>query len=153
MENENLYRQELLNKYRATMGNLFRYIPWLEEKSGATMVQTYRGDNMPSNSVPIPVYDGTLLGFVKEMQGTGLMNRNYVYSFSRYGIKTVKDELDMIRRTELKEIEVVFDIMAKYVLGGMTRGILWSQAVENGVFLAGLKRIKDLLDVWDEPLA
>ena len=108
---------------------------------------------MPDHSVPIPVYDGTLLGFVKEMQGTGLMNRNYVYTFSKYSIRTEKDELAMIDRVELKEIEIVFDIMAKYVLGGMTKGILWSRAVENGVFLLGLKKIKELLDIWDEPLA
>lgn len=153
MESENIYRQELVKKYRAIMGNLFRYIPWLEEKSGVKMVQNYQGDNMPGNSVPIPVYDSTLLGFVKEMQGTGLMNRNYVYTFSRYGIRTEQDERDQIQRVELKEIEVVIDIMAKYVLGGMTKGILWSRAVENGIFLLGLKKMKELLEVWDEPLA
>ena len=153
MESENIYRQELVKKYRAAMGNLLRYIPWLEEKSGVKMVHNYSGDNMPDHSVPIPVYDGTLLGFVKEMQGTGLMNRNYVYTFSKYSIRTEKDELAMIDRVELKEIEIVFDIMAKYVLGGMTKGILWSRAVENGVFLLGLKKIKELLDIWDEPLA
>ena len=102
MESENIYRQELVKKYRAIMGNLFRYIPWLEEKSGVKMVQNYQGDNMPGNSVPIPVYDSTLLGFVKEMQGTGLMNRNYVYTFSRYGIRTEQDERDQIQRVELK---------------------------------------------------
>lgn len=153
MESENVYRQELVRKYRTAMGNLFRYIPWLEDKAGAKMVQNYTGDNMPDHSVPIPVYDSTLLSFVKEMQGTGLMNRNYVYTFSKYGIKTEKDEMDLIARTELKEIEIIFDLMAKYVLGGMTKGILWSKAVENGVFLHGLKKTKDLLDVWDEPLA
>jgi len=153
MENENIYRQELMNRYRRSMEGLFRYLPWLEEKSGEKMVHTYQGDNMPQCSVAIPVYDGTLLSFVKEMNATGLMDRNYVYVFSRYGIHTEQDELRMIERTELKEIEVIFGIMAKYVLGGMTRGILWSKAIENGVFYHGLKRIKELLDVWDEPLA
>lgn len=153
MENENIYRQELMNRYRLSMEGLFRYLPWLEEKSGEKMVHTYQGDNMPQRSVAIPVYDGTLLSFVKEMNATGLMDRNYVYVFSRYGIHTEQDELRMIERTELKEIEVIFGIMAKYVLGGMTRGILWSKAIENGVFYHGLKRIKELLDVWDEPLA
>ena len=44
-------------------------------------------------------------------------------------------------------------IMAKYVLGGMTKGKLWSEAVENGVFLQALLKIKELLEVWDKPLA
>ncbi len=153
MENENTYRQEMLNKYRTAMGNLFRYIPWLEQKAGEKMVQNYTGDNQPSNSVPIPVYDSTLLSFVKDMQRTGLMDRNYVYVYSRKGITNEQDELRVIDEVEFKEIEVILGIMAKYVLGGMTKGVLWPRAVENGVFLHGLKRIKDLLDIWDEPLA
>ncbi len=153
MENENIYRQELISRYRRSVEGLFRYLPWLEEKSGEKMMHTYQGDNMPQRSVAIPVYDGTLLGFVKEMNATGLMDRNYVYVFSRYGIHTEQDELRVIDHTELKEIEVIFGIMAKYVLGGMTKGILWSKAIENGVFYHGLKRIKELLDVWDQPLA
>ena len=92
MENENIYRQEMLNKYRSAMGDLFRYIPWFEQKMGAKTMQTYAGNDSPSNSVPIPVYDSTLLGFVKEMQRTGLMDRNYVYVYSQYGIKNEQDE-------------------------------------------------------------
>ncbi|MGN0365194.1 MAG: hypothetical protein ACI4E5_04545 [Suilimivivens sp.] len=153
MENENIYRQEMLNKYRSAMGDLFRYIPWFEQKMGAKTMQTYAGNDSPSNSVPIPVYDSTLLGFVKEMQRTGLMDRNYVYVYSQYGIKNEQDELNLISQVEFKDIEVIFGIMAKYVLGGMTKGMLWSKAVENGVFLHGLKRIKELLEIWDQPLA
>ena len=137
MENENIYRQEMIGRYRTAMKDLFRYIPWLEQKAGVRMVQIYAGDNRPSNSVPIPVYDGTLLGFVKDMQKTGLMDRNYTYVFTRKGITSEKDEIRIIDETELKEIEVIFGIMAKYVLGGMTKGMLWSRAVENGVFLHG----------------
>ena len=150
MYSENVYRQEMITKYRQTMGNMFRYIPWLEDKSGTRTVQTYSGDNSPSNSVPIPVYDSTLLAFVKEMQKTGLMNRNYVYVYSRYRIKNVGDELRVIEKIEFKDIEVIFAIMSKYVLGGMTKGILWSQAVENDVFLHALRRIKELLEVRNE---
>ncbi len=153
MENENVYRQEMMNKYRLAMGDMFRYIPWLEEKSGKKLVQNYNGDNIPMHSVPIPVYDSTLLGFVKDMQRTELLDRNYVYIFSRYSIRTEADELRTIEETEFKDIEAIFGIMAKYVLGGMTRGILWSRGMENGVFLSGLKKIKELLDIWDEPLA
>lgn len=153
MENENVYRQELIAKYRQAMGNLFRYIAWFEEKEGKKTVQNYQGDNSPGNSIPIPVYDSTLLAFVKEMQGTGLMDRNYVYTYSRLRIQNAADELKWIQQADLKDIEVIFAIMAKYVLGGMTRGLLWSEAVENGVFLQGLKRVKELLDIWDKPLA
>ena len=153
MENENIYRQELISKYRAAMGNIFHYISWFEEREGAKMVRYYSGDGRQTNSVPIPVYDSTLLAFVKDMQRTGLMDRNYVYVFSRWGIQNEQDELRVIDEVELKDIKVIFDIMAKYVLGGMRKGVLWSQAVENGVFLHGLKRIKVLLELWEKPLA
>lgn len=153
MEKENLYRKELIDKYRRTMGNMFRYLPWLEERSGEKMVRNYQGSDMPQRSITIPVYDSTLLNFVKEMNATGLMDRNYVYIFSRNKIRTEQDELRMIDKSELKDIENILGIMAKYVLGGMTKGVLWSRAVENGVFYHGLKRIKELLEMWDEPLA
>lgn len=153
MEKENLYRKELIDKYRRSMGNMFRYLPWLEERSGEKMVRNYQGSDMPQRSITIPVYDSTLLNFVKEMNATGLMDRNYVYIFSRNKIRTEQDELRMIDRSELKDIENILGIMAKYVLGGMTKGVLWSRAVENGVFYHGLKRIKELLEMWNEPLA
>ncbi len=153
MEKENLYRKESIDKSRWIMGNMFRYLPWLEERSGEMMVSNYQGSDMLQISIKIPVYDSTLLNFVKEMNATGLMDRNYVYIFSRNKIHTEQDELRMIDKRELKDVENILGILAKYVLGGMTKGVLWSRAVENGVFYHGLKRIKELLEMWNEPLA
>lgn len=153
MENENTYRQELMNKYRIIFKDLFRYIPWFEQKKGQKSFKLYSGDDLPSNSVSIPVYDSTLLAFVKEMQRSGLMDRNYVYVYSRLGLKTVQDEVNAIQSAELKDIDVILGVMAKYVLGGMTKGALWTQAEEEGIFYYSLLKIKDLLDVWDQPLA
>ncbi|NBJ91653.1 hypothetical protein [Parablautia muri] len=149
MENKNIYRQEKIDEYRLKMGKIFRYIPWLEEKSGTKLVHNYEGEKRLTHSIQIPVYDSTLLSFIKEMQGTGFMNRNYVYVYSRCGIKNVKDELKVIEQAEFENIEDIFGVIAKYVLGGLTKGVLWSMAVENGVFLSGLKKIKNLLDFWD----
>lgn len=153
MQSENVYRREMLEKYRAAMKDIFRYIPWFEQKVGTKTVQNYKGDYGPGNSIPIPVYDSTVLAFVKEMQRTGLLDRNYVYTYPRYGIRNAKDELRVIDQVDFKEINVIFAILSKYVLGGMTKGVLWSEAVENGVFYHSLVRIKELLDIWDEPLA
>lgn len=153
MDQENTYRQEQMQKYRTVLDGMFRYIPWLMQKRGQSLVSLYAGENEPSKSIPIPVFDSTLLGFVKEMQGTGLMDRNYVYIFSKNGIRTVEDELRWIDEAQLQDMEIILGIIAKYVLGGMTKGRLWSEGVENGVFLQGLLKIKELLDVWDKPLA
>jgi len=35
----------------------------------------------------------------------------------------------------------------------MTKGMLWSEAVENGTFLKCLQKLKEVLNVWDAPLA
>jgi len=153
IENANLYRQELIQKYRTVIEPVFRYIPWLTKKQGTQTSYLYQGDDVPVNSVPVPVYDGTLLSFVKDMQATGLMRRNYVYVFSRCNIHSQQDELNYIAGAKLADIEDIFDIMAKYVLGGMTKGRLWSEGVESGVFLQALLKMKEILEVWDKPLA
>ena len=153
VESENLYRQEMIEKYRAIFEKIFRYIPWLEQKKGQKTSHLYDGNDIATASMTFAVYDGTLLSFVREMQATGLLNRNYVYVYSRNFIRTQQDELNFIEKTELRNIEDIFGIMAKYILGGMTKGNLWTQAVENGVFLKALLRIKELLEVYDGPLA
>lgn len=152
-ESENLFRQQTIQKYRTVFDKIFRYIPWLTQNQGKQTSHFYEGDNVPEKSIPIAVYDSTLLAFVKEMQATGLMDRNYVYTYSRNSLRTEKDELNWIEKAELRNIEDIFAIMAKYVLGGMTKGYLWSQAVENGIFLQALLKTKKLLEVWDNPLA
>lgn len=123
------------------------------KKQGTKTSHLYNGDNMPTNSVPVTVYESTLLSFVKDMQRTGFMDRNYVYVYSAKEIRTVADELRLIEETQLRDIEDIIAIMAKYVLGGMTKGNLWTQAVENGIFYHALSKLKELLDVWDQPLA
>ena len=153
VENENLFRKELIEKYRGKFDKLFRYIPWFEQKVGEKTSHIYHGDGTMTVSVPIPVYDPTLLSFVKEMQASGLVDRNYIYAYSRNNLRSYKDELAGIESAQLKDIEDVVAILAKYVLGGMTKGRLWSEGVENGVYLQALLKIKELLEVWDEPLA
>lgn len=153
LESENKYRQEIIQKYRAVFDALFRYIPWLTQKQGQKTSHLYDGEGAGPVSMPITVYDSTLLAFVREMQACGVINRNYVYVFSRNSLRTLQDELNWIDRAELKNIEDIFAIMAKYVLGGMTKGNLWTQAVEDGVFLKALLKIKELLEVYDQPRA
>ena len=91
MENENEYLEELMKKYRDISQSLLRYIPYFEQKKGQKNYQIYQGEQN-TNSVAIPVYESTLLSFVKEVQRTGLVDRNYVYALSRNGIRTHEDE-------------------------------------------------------------
>lgn len=148
MENEKAYRRQQIEEYRGHLEPFFRLIPWLEERMGKNQSRLYDGSDV-SRSVGIPVYDSRLLHFVKEMQATGLMDRNYPYIYRKYELPTAQEEIRLINRTVLQDIHVILCIISKYVLGGMTRGKLWTDGVEEGIFYHALVRMKEILEVWD----
>lgn len=132
---------------------LYAYIPWLEKVSGSKVDSMYQGEGISETSLTFPVYDSTLLNFVKQASRTELMNRNYAYIYSWNHLKTVQDELRAIEKAELYEMDVLAGILSRYVLGGMTKGNLWSRAVESGVFLKVLTKMKELIEFWDKRAA
>ena len=152
-ENEDIaYRQQVVNEYRADVERLARYLPWLESKRGASVQQSYSGSGIQEHSISFPVYDSTLLSFVREAQKTKLMDRNYRYVYSRYRIRNVEEELRAAKRAGIKEMDVLKAILSRYVMEGMTKGKKWPEAVENGVFLAAITKMKENLDFWDHPV-
>ena len=82
-----------IEEYRLEVEKLLCYLPWLKEKSGSDrgMMNIYGGDGIAGNSLTFPVYDGTLMSFVKMVSQTKLMDRNYRYQYSRNQIRTVED--------------------------------------------------------------
>ncbi len=146
------YRQQVVNEYRADVEKLARYLSWLESKKGKSVQQSYSGSGIEEHSISFPVYDGTLMNFVKEAQRTKLMDRNYRYVYSRYRIRVVEDELRAIKRADIKEMDVLKGILSKYVLEGMRKGRRWSEAVEQGIFLNVVRKMKENLDYWDHPV-
>lgn len=142
-----------LSEYRADVDRLLTYLPWFESKVGTRVSRLYDGDAGQQTSLSFPVYETMLINFVKEASKTALMDKNYVYAYSGYNIRTVEDEKKAIEEATVKDAAVLCGILSKYVLGGMTKGVLWNQAVENGIFLDILKKMKSLLAIWDAPLA
>lgn len=149
--NEDRARQRA--EYMEKLMPLFEYIPFLEKKEGAKTRSLYGGDSAPTASVPVPVYDSTVLAFVKAARNTGLVTKNYVYPLKKVGSDSPKDERLYISGAGFKDMDVIIAIMSKYVLGGMTKGVLWSVAVEEGVWLHCLIKLKELLEIYDHPLA
>ncbi len=145
------YRQQIVNEYKPDVERLVRYLPWLESKMGTSVQQSYSASGIGEHSVAFPVYDSTVMSFVKEAQRTHLMDRNYMYVYSRYRIRTVQQEIKAIEKASIKEMDLLKAILSKYVMGGMTKGRMWSEAVESGVFLYVLKKMKANLDFWDKP--
>ncbi len=146
------YRQQVVNEYRPDVEKLARYLPWLESKLGTSVQQNYSGSGIEKNSISFPVYDSTLMSFVKEAQRTKLMDRNYRYVYSRCRIRTLQDELQIIEKCTIREMGVLKGILSRYVMEGMTKGRMWSEAVEKGIFLYVLRRMKSNLDFWDTPV-
>ena len=85
------------------------------------------------------------MGLVKTAQQTGLMDRNYKYIYSRNRIRSEVDEHNVIAKATLKDLGVLCGILSHYVLGGMTKGSLWPEGVTNGVLLALLCKLKQLV--------
>lgn len=143
------------NEYLDKLEPLFEYINYFKTKEGARTSSLYdggEGDNK-LQSVPVPVYDSTVLKFVKAANASGLINRNYIYAYKKIGAQNAKDERLYISGATFKDIDTVIAIMAKYVIMGQTKGGVWAEAVEEGVWLHCLIKLKELLAVYDRPLA
>jgi len=148
-ENDKAYRLQLIADYRSRFEPFFRYIPWFEERRGKNQAKLYDGDNT-SGTISVPVYDATLLNFVRAMQDTGMMNRNYHYVYSKNMMYGFEDEIAHIMKCNLKDMDIIIGIISKYVLGGMAKGRMWTDAVEEGIFYHALLRVKEILDVWSD---
>ncbi len=146
-ESLKLSREEIIICYKEDVERLLKFLPWLEKRSGSAASSVYSGEGIEKSSMPVPVYDSTLLSFIKEIRTTDFLNRNYVYTFSRYRIKTARDELRVIDACSLQEVSVLGDILSKYVLRGDVKGAVWSEGVSNGVYLALLLKLKDLMEI------
>lgn len=153
MDKEDIsYRQQVVNTYKPDVERLIRYLPWLEEKTGNNIKEIFEGSGIKGSSVTFPVYDATLMSFIKDVQQTGLLDRNYPYIYARHRLRTVKDELQAVERAGIREMDVLKGILSKYVMGGMTKGFLWNDAVYNGIFLKVVRRMKENLEFWDRPM-
>lgn len=152
MEQDFEYREQLLREYKQTVMPLLRYLPWFEKNKGQMGSTLYQGADFTEHSLAFPVYDATLLNFVREASKSKLMDRNYRYVYTRNRLNTHDDERRMIAAAELKDWDILRGILSKYVLGGMTKCNLWSLAVQENIFYLVLTRMKEIIEYWDRPL-
>ena len=146
------YRRQVVQDYKPDVERLIRYLPWLEQKAGKDVAETFSGSGIAEHSITFPVYDSTLLSFVKDVQRTTLVDRNYRYIYSRHRIVTLEDELRMISRADITQMDVLKGILSKYIMGGMTKGKMWTDAVEKRIFLNIVRKMKENLEFWDKPI-
>ena len=123
MLTEQMTAAEVFDKYRSDIEKLIAYLPWLEEKSGKSKVSDiYNGDGLDEHSISFPVYDGTLLRFVKDAENTQFMDRNYVYVISRNRLKSAEEEVEFVKKQTMLKMDNIGGILSKYVMGGRTKG-------------------------------
>ena len=150
MNSDKLSVEEMVEYYKPDVESLLPYLTWLEAQKGSRPDTIYKGDGIEEHSMTFPVYDGTLLRFIKTAQDSSLINRNYTYTYSRNRIRTTQDELRFIQNATSKEMGDLWGILSRYVLKGMTKAALWSEGVKNGVFLALLLKMEEILQFWDK---
>lgn len=153
MDRESTLTEEIVNAYKAELTRLTRYIPWFETKGGRDAATQFTGDGLAQSSISFPVYDSTLMSFINEARSMSLMNYNYVYTYSKCHLRTTQDEMDFISKATIREFGNLADILSKHVLSGMTKARVWSEAVENRIFLNVIVKMKEIIEFWDKPLA
>ncbi len=149
MQDGKFSRDEFLGMYKEDTLKLAAYISYFDNKKGRDVASIYGNNDKMKATISFPVYDPTLLNFIKEASETVFIEQNYPYFFTRNGIRSVQDELKTIEKADIMHMDNLKCIISKYVLGGRTKAYLWQQAVENGIFLAALKKAKDIVDFWD----
>ena len=113
---------------------------------------SFTGEGIAEHSIPFPVYDSTVLALVKLLNSTPLIDRNYVYVYSRNRLKTHEDEIKLIRNSELKDTANIGAVMSKYVLEGMHKGSMWTEGVTSGIFYEAIVQLKKNIEFWDVPI-
>lgn len=148
MEQNMESRQQLVQEYKAAAEPLLAYLPWMEKNAGRTVSRNYQGQGVSKRSMSFPVYDATLMNFVKEAAASPFMNRNYVYVYTRNRIRSHEDEKRMISSAELKDWDILTGILSKYVLEGQHKATLWGEAVQEDIFLLVLRKMKEIIGYW-----
>ncbi len=139
--------EDILARYTDDVAVLAPYIPWLKEHTKQQVAESYSNSEL-SNSMPFPVYDSTLLSFVKQAQQTGMMDRNYHYVYTRNHIRNYQDELKFIENAEITDMDDLAGLLSRYILEGMTKGAVWAEGVYTGVLYALVFKMDDLIHFW-----
>lgn len=138
--------EDIVARYRPELDKLTPYLGWLRDNIQAEVVQKYSNSDL--KSIPFPVYNSNLLAFVKACQTTNLLDRNYVYVYSRNRLNNFKDELMFISDAQIRDMDELSGILSKYILSGMTKGSVWAEGVRNGVLYNVVKKMDDLVKFW-----
>ena len=138
--------EDIISRYRPELDKIVPYVRWLKDNAKAEVAQSYNSSDL--KSMPFPVYDSNLLAFVKAAQSTNLLDRNYVYVYTRNHLNTAKDEIAFIQDADIRNMDDLAGILSKYILSGMTKGTVWAEGVYNGVLYMVVNKMDELCKFW-----
>lgn len=150
MEMQKMY--QLAEEYKKELVPLLSYLNWLESHRDKTVSSRYKGDNIEQVSLSFPVYDATLMMFIKEAGKTSFMDKNYAYIYTRNRIQNPQDEKRFIEKATIKEWDILCGILTKYVVGGRVQASLWSQGMKEDIFYLVINKMKSIVEYWDVPI-
>ena len=140
--------EDIVSRYRPELDKLTPHLRWLKDNAKNDVAQSYSNSDL--KSMPFPVYDSNLLAFVKAAQSTNLLDRNYVYVYSRNRLNSAKDEIAFIQDAEIRDMDDLAGILSKYILSGMTKGTVWAEGVYNGVLYMVVEKMDSLVRFWGQ---
>lgn len=138
--------EDIVSRYRPEVDKLLPYTRWLKDNASNEVAQSYSNSDL--KSMPFPIYDSNLLAFVKAAQNTNLLDRNYVYVYTRNRLNSAKDELMFIQDAAITDMDDLAGILSKYILSGMTKGTVWAEGVRNGVLYNVVNKMDELCRYW-----
>ena len=145
-------REQIIEEYKEDLTKLLRYLPFLEKKSGKDVQEFYEGDG-ENKVIPVPVYDSTLLAFVKEFKTTKFLNKNYHYAYRRWRMVDAGAERVAMEHATIRDIDLFRGILSRYVLEGQRKAIMWTAGVEERIFVTALTKLRSLIfDYSKDPL-
>ena len=149
-DNDTEYMKEKMAEYRRELEPLVKYLPWFEQASEKSASTIYKGNGLDApGALSFPVYDATLMSFIKEASNSSLLDRNYQYIYTRKDIRNCHDERDLIAAADYKNWDILCGILSRYVMGGRTRGVLWSQGVSEKIFYLCLTKMLEIVTEWN----
>lgn len=148
MGNEELTQaQQYIQKYEADILKLMRYVPYFMDIDAKKVASEYDG-SLGKSSLSFPVYDGTLMSFIKEAQKTVFMDKNYCYAYTKRRIRTKEQEEAAIQNATGRDADYLCGVISKYVTEGMRKSGVWQEAVERKLFLNSILKLKEILDYY-----
>lgn len=148
-EKEKLTTGQLVETYKEDVQLLAKFLPYLAQKSGETAMSVYTPDQAIETTMRIPTYDTGLLSFIRQAERTQFINKNYDYVYRRYSIRSDKDEMRMIDRARIQDMEILGAILSRYVIRGRVKGAVWNEGVKNGVYYCLVSKMQELIAFWD----